>query len=73
MPEISIIRNNSRNAKDRSPSPTKTQEDLFSPIFDFHLLDAIAKGKMSLVHKGVNLANGRAIIIKYSNYLQLTF
>ena len=43
------------------PSATKPTKD-----FDFHLLEPIGKGKISILYRGVNLQNGESISIKYS-------
>lgn len=45
--------------------------DLFAPDFDIHLLDVIGKGRISLIHKGVNLNTGNTIVVKYSRSLTL--
>ena len=61
LPEITLIETKAQNVK-------KIQIDPFSPIFDFNVLEPIAQGKMSLVHKAVNLNTNQDIIVKYCKF-----
>ena len=67
-PKINILR---QKSPDLVLNP-KSDKDIFFADFDLHLMEPIAKGKMSIIYKGVNLGNGRAIAVKFSKNFTLT-
>lgn len=60
LPKITLVKDLSAG------SAIKMKTDSFTPVFNFDVLEIIAQGKMSLIHKGLNLNTGRDIIVKYS-------
>jgi hypothetical protein len=42
-----------------------SRKRIFDASFDFHLIEPISKGKMSIIYEGVNLGNRRAIAVKF--------